>query len=235
MSTERQISVQLLEDFRLTDSGAHVPVPPSAATVIAFLAIHHRPVGRSVVAGTLWPDTDEVRALACLRAALHRIDIPRPVVLSDGHRLGLAPDVAVDLHEASRLAHTVARGPAIPGDLFAVVRTLSAEPLRDWEQVWVEPERERFRHLRMSALAELAARLSSVGRHAEAVETAQAALAAEPASESAERSLIAALLAEGNRAIAIRELSSFRRRLWRELRVRPSDDLERQVLGSPHL
>jgi hypothetical protein len=65
-------------------------------------------------------------------------------------------------------------------------------------------------------------RLRQAGHHAEAVDAARAAVVAEPDSETAEGALIEALMAEGNAALAIREFSAFRKRLWREFRVRPS-------------
>ena len=92
--------------------------------------------------------------------------------------------------------------------------------------MWIEAERERFRHLRLSALDTLAASLTESGRHAEAVEVAQVAVAIEPASEQAEATLIRALVAEGNVALAVREWQGFRARLWRELRVRPTSEFD---------
>jgi len=68
-------------------------------------------------------------------------------------------------------------------------------------------------------------RLSESGRWAEAIEVAQVAVAIEPSSENAEYALIGALIADGNRSLAVREYREFRRRLWGELRVRPSRPL----------
>jgi two-component SAPR family response regulator len=103
---------------------------------------------------------------------------------------------------------------------------LGRDLLPDWEQDWIEPEREHFRQLRLRALDALAERLTLAGRHAEAVEVAQTALIVEPLSETAERALIEAFVDEGNEALAVREYETFRRRLWHDLRLRPSADLD---------
>jgi DNA-binding SARP family transcriptional activator len=67
--------------------------------------------------------------------------------------------------------------------------------------------------------------LSKAERYGETVEVAQIAVAIEPTSEKAEYTLIGALIDEGNESLAVREYREFRRRLWRELRVRPARGL----------
>src|SRR3954469_19580031 len=74
----------LLRSFGLACDGCPVPLPPSAQRVLAFVALHERPVGRAYVAGSLWLDAPEERAHASLRSALWRIH-------RRGHRLVEAP------------------------------------------------------------------------------------------------------------------------------------------------
>ena len=213
------LALELLDRFRLVRDEVEVDVPPQSATVLAFLAIQNRPVHRSFVAGTLWGDLSEPRALADLRTSLYRVRAP--AIRSIGTMLELRPEVRVDLHDAMDLARHVVRTPAPPGRIEPVVDVLARELLPDSDADWIEPTRERYRHLRLRALETVARRLSGAGRHAEAIEVAQVAVAIEPLSETAQTALICAFVAEGNGALALRQHETFRRRLWRELRVRP--------------
>lgn len=217
-------TVEVLDHFRLEWDGTTIDVPPHSATLVAHLAITGGLVHRSAIAGTLAPALSERNALAALRSALYRIGVP--VVRSNGDLLCLAPEVQVDLRDAIRLARDLVRSDQPPARIESTVELLGRELLPDEDSPWIEPERQRFRHLRVSALDRLATCLSVRHRHAEAVEVAQLAAAIEPVSETAEATLIRALVAEGNEALAVREYQSFRRRLWRELRIRPTKGFE---------
>jgi DNA-binding SARP family transcriptional activator len=223
------LAIELLDRFRLAWSGTEVAVQPRGVLLIAFVALHDRPISRSTVAGTLWPMMSERRALAALRATLHRIEAP--VIAAGNDHLALEPRARVDLHEAMAMAREIARSEALPEETEAIFDTLKRDLLPECDGVWIEPHRERYRHLRLGALDSLAGRLSAAGRFTEAVEAAQLATTIEPASETAETALISSLLAEGNEALAVREYEAFRRRLWRDLRIRPAqgfDELRRR-------
>lgn len=80
----------------------------------------------------------------------------------------------------------------------------------------------------------LSALLSGAGRHADAVESALAAISAEPLRESAQRALVEAYLDERNWCEVRRALDAYRDLLARELGVAPSADLIALVRdGSP--
>jgi DNA-binding SARP family transcriptional activator len=213
------VALELLDRFRLRRGLVRVDVPLRSATVLAFLAIKGRQVHRSVVAGTLWGDLPEARALADLRSALYRIRVP--AVRATGDVLELVPGVSVDLREAMDVARAIVRTPGLPARIEPVIDLLGRELLPDSDELWIEPARERYRHLRLRALETIARELTQAGRHAEAIEAAQVAVAIEPLSETAQAALICAFVAEGNEALALRQHEAFRRRLWRELRVRP--------------
>ena len=171
--------LEILDRFRLRAGTSDVEVPPRSAMVLAYLAVRDRPVRRSVVADALWPTLSEQRALASLRSAIYRLHAPAPapIVLATGETLELAPGLLIDLREAIALARDLATTATIPAGTGQIVRLLGRDLLPDWEQDWIEPEREHFRQLRLRALDALSARLTGVGRHAEAVEVAQTALA----------------------------------------------------------
>jgi len=108
------------------------------------------------------------------------------------------------------------------GTLISDAATLSGELLPDWYDDWVVFERERLRELRLHALEALAARWVEERRYAEAVEAALAAVHAEPLRETAQRVLLQAYIAEGNRARAIRHFANYKVLLAQELGIEPA-------------
>jgi DNA-binding SARP family transcriptional activator len=223
--TRDPVEVRLMDGFELRREGAPVTCPLTAQRVLAFLALHDRPLQRHFVAGTLWTDSSEERALASLRSALYRANHPAvPLINVVDSRLALDAAVRVDVREASRHAHRLIDGSAkdiacAPGAL------LQGELLPDWYDEWLIIERERFRQLRLHGLEALSERLLGLRRYGEAAETALSAIAGEPMRESAHRALIRVHIAEGNTSEALRHFELFRRMLADELGLRPSPHL----------
>jgi DNA-binding SARP family transcriptional activator len=220
----------LLGRFELWRGDGRLQPPMPAQRLLAFLALHDRGVFRSYAAGTLWAETTDDRALGSLRSALwqlHRID--PDLVQATKHTLELAPGVGVDVREATGLARRML-DPAGEVD-EAAERWFSRDLLPDWYDAWVLPERERFRELRVRALEALSARLTTEEKFDQAAEAALAAVEAEPLRESANRSLIAVYLAEGNEAEAIQWYRRFCQRLRDELGLAPSRRMEELVRG----
>lgn len=222
------LRLSLLGGFELRASRHPVKLPHNAQRVLAFLAVRERPQPRLTVAGSLWLDTTEDRAAANLRTALWKIrQLAGPAVRCGGGSLSLAPELQVDLTwlctHARQLLHTdaLAAEPDERTDLTA----LAGDLLPDWDEDWIRFERERLRQLRVHALESLCGRLSRSGRHAEAVDAGQLAVAVEPLRESAQRALINAHLAEGNRCEAMRQYAIYRDVLWEALEIRPSEEL----------
>ncbi|MFC0003553.1 AfsR/SARP family transcriptional regulator [Micromonospora siamensis] len=216
-------TLRLLGGFALDRDGRSLPTPHSVRRLLALLAVHPQRA-RAEAAGLLWPDSGEERARANLRTTLWRAHRLAPVPLVTGEeRLALSDAVSTDVATlaatADRLAHDAA-GPVRAGDI------LGGELLPGWYDDWVLAERERLRHLRLSALEALAARLTTEGRVGEAIQVALTAVHLEPLRESATRALIVAHLAEHNYSEAVRRLAVFRATLDRELGVRPTAELE---------
>jgi DNA-binding SARP family transcriptional activator len=108
-----------------------------------------------------------------------------------------------------------------------VHRILTAgDLLNDWYDSWVIEHRERLRQLRLHALESLSVRQLERGEVTAAIESALAAVAAEPLRESANRVLIRAHLKEANNAEALRQYERFRLLLFQELGIWPSAQLE---------
>src|SRR5262245_11240073 len=93
-------SVRLVDGFALSCDGRLVRLPISAQRLVAFLALVDRPIPRPRVAGTLWPDTTDGRAMGNLRSVLWRLRRRADGVISatDG-LLMLAARVDVDAHD----------------------------------------------------------------------------------------------------------------------------------------
>jgi DNA-binding SARP family transcriptional activator len=219
-------SLSLLNGFRLTVGERRVEMPGSAQRLLAFLAITPRPMFRPYVAGTLWLEQPEDRSAGSLRSALWRVHRCQAGLI-DCQRdyLCLAPSLAVDLHEVGAVAHRLVNGVPGAADLAIEITALSADLLPDWYDEWLTLEREQFRQLRLHALEALCVEQTRQGRHAQAVLTGLAAVAAEPLRESAQRVLIEAYAAEGNLSESLRQYDSYRRLLLDELGLEPTPQM----------
>ena len=149
--------VSLLGGFEYRCGGEAVALSPSAQRLVAFLALHERPLQRVHVAGTLWIDSTEEHANASLRTALWRVQHLRPALVSrTSTHLALAGDIPVDATEIEALAHRVLGGGRL--DVDEVARLAGARVLLpDWYDDWVVIERERLRQLCLHALEQLSA------------------------------------------------------------------------------
>jgi DNA-binding SARP family transcriptional activator len=225
--THGQTSLSLLNAFELRCDGEVVGLPISAQRLLAFLAVHERPLLRPYVAGTLWIEANDDRAGASLRSSLWRLNRSgHHLVESTSMQLGLAPGIDVDLHRSFALAGRLIDGTASAQDLDHAEENLEGELLPDWYDDWLVFERERFRQLSLHALEALADRLVADGSLGAALKAALAAVRGEPLRESAHRALIRVHLAEGNRSEAIRQGELCRRLLRERLGVDPSPQLD---------
>jgi DNA-binding SARP family transcriptional activator len=218
-------TLKLLGGFDLLCAGKSVPLPLSAQRLLAFVALHERPVLRPYVAGSLWLDSSEERAYASLRSTLWRLHRSGTRVIEcSGPRLALDASMVVDLRESETLAQRILGGPT--GEDFDVrVISLSADLLPDWYDEWIVFERERYRQLRLRALDTLCGRLTEAGRLDAALEAGLAAVAGEPLRESSHRAVVRAHLADGNVAEAVRQYRLCQRLLNDHLGLDPSDQM----------
>lgn len=220
----------LLGHFRLEYGTTATPVGTGGRRLLALLGLRQRSP-RSVLAGTLWPDTTEERALGSLRTTLWKLRGQHPLVLRCvGDDIALAEAVAVDVRALTESAlrtvrpvrHSVPDAPDDP-DLPLLDALLGGELLPGWDEDWVLPERERLRQLRLHALEALSERLAARRRYALALEAALASVRLEPLRESAHRAVVAVHLAEHNLGEAVRHYETYRVLLRAELGIEPSD------------
>ena len=228
----KAVTLGLLQGFRLEHEGGNSELPLGIQRLVAFLAIHNRPLLRLFVAGSLWIDSSEEHANANLRTALWRLHrLGFELIDATRNHLSLAAEIVVDLHDLSGRARQVLRHEVPPSrdTLDAIVA--GGDVLPDWYDEWVVVEREQFRQLRLLALETLCSDLSASGSYAAAVEAGLACVAAEPLRESAHRALIGAHLAEGNRVEAIRQFRLYEALVLEELGVEPSAAIRRMLEG----
>lgn len=217
----------------VSDSRVCRTVPEGSKKLLAFVALRGGRVERPYAAGVLWPLGDDLRAAGNLRSALWRLrraDIE--VIEADKWSLSLVENVEVDVHRIADWAGRLIHRTAGPDDLTCQLPDNACHLLPGWYDDWIVMERERLRQRVLHALEALAELHIEGGRYAEAVDAATRAVTEEPLRESAQRVLLCAYLAQGNRAKARLAYTAFARLLRRELGVEPSPRL-RALMSCP--
>ncbi len=223
--------LSLIGGFGLTADGRSEQLFTNGQRLIAFLALQARTVPRSFVAGTLWPEVSEQRAAGNLRSEVWRLR-RRGLTIVEGRPGGLrlSPEIVVDVLEAERAARRILDGADVPADggVDALVFD-TGELLPGWYVDWVVTERERHRLLRLQALRVLCERLIDAARFGGAVLAANGAVSCEPLDEQAQRLLVRAYLAAGNKAEAIRRYRVYEQLLAREFGLQPSAEMQQLI------
>ncbi|MER5705256.1 BTAD domain-containing putative transcriptional regulator [Micromonospora sp. NPDC002296] len=216
-----QVSLHLLGGFRLLHDGTPVVVPRGLQRVLALIGL--RPgATRSHLAGLLWPEAPEERALSSLRTALWRLrQDPCCPLITTGDTARLHPHVGLDVDELTTTAARVRDGDD-PGTTSAARTAGRHDLLPGWYDDWVLLDRERLRQLRLHMLEQVARNHIAAGRHGEALEAALEAMSAEPLRETPHRLVVRIHLAEGNVFEAVHAFYAYRDMLLRELRLEPS-------------
>jgi DNA-binding SARP family transcriptional activator len=227
----------LLGGFTLLRGNEEIVLPMGAQRLIALLALRDRSLSRAYLAGLLWPEYSAERSLADLRTALWRVNHScASLVATTGMRLSLRDEVQVDVRALTAVGRA-AVGPGAKSVLAELAGMswfeLSLDLLPDWYDDWLVDDREGVRQLRLHALEVLADELSLLGRHAEAIQAALAAVRLEPLRETGHATLIRAHLAEGNRSEARRQFYRCRDLLAAELAVEPSETIRRLICIPP--
>lgn len=216
------IHLLLLDGFNLLHDGAPVVVPRGLQRIIALIGL--RPgATRAHLAGLLWPDTAEERAMSSLRTALWRLRQESSCpVLTVGDTVRLDPMIMLDIDDLVRAAERVRDG-ADPRRAATILTTGRHDLLPGWYDEWVLPERERLRQLRLHMLEEIARSHLRAGQHGEALQAALEAVRAEPLRETPHRLIVETHLAEGNAYEALQAFYVYRDLLLRELQLEPSE------------
>lgn len=229
----RQLQLMLLGGFTLLHGPEEIILPLSLQRLVALLALRDRPLSRTYLASVLWPDCPLERSLADLRTALWRArNAAVGMLVSNGMCVRLDAHVQVDVR--SLIAWGRATADRAERSIIAEFADiswieLSLDLLPGWDDDWLVDDREDMRQLRLHALEHLSDELSTRGRHAEAIQTARAAVRLDPLRETAHAALIRAHIAEGNRSEALRQFFRCRDVLAVELAVEPSPWIRRLI------
>ncbi len=218
--------LQLLGGFYLAIDDQLVHLPRAEQRLVACLALSDRPQPRSAIAGRLWPDTTEERAMARLRTALWRLrQLGRELVDGSIDAVRLSDAVAVDVRDLTALGRRYMDDPLDPGGTSFTELAGAGELLPEWDDDWLVPLRERFRQIRLHALERLGERMAEEGRFGRAVEVSMVVVAEDPLRESARRVLIRVYAAEGNVHEAVMQYLAYRNVMRDELGLEPSDQM----------
>jgi DNA-binding SARP family transcriptional activator len=227
-ASTRAPALRLIGGFRVSIDAVDIRLPRSEQRLLALLALRDGDHSRSVLAGDLWPDaTRDPRAN--LRGVVLRLDERvRDHVVVRADSLDLTESWDVD----TRIAIAAARdleGDELPCPRWPLAELYCADLLPDWDEWWLQAERECYRQTRLHALERLAARALRDGWPDRAVELSLRAVDAEPLRESAQYLLIASYFGAGNRAAAVGQYRRFAKQLDDELAVTPGAALEELV------
>jgi DNA-binding SARP family transcriptional activator len=197
------------------------PTHDRATSLLAWLALNPGSHTRSVVAARFWPDVLDESSRASLRSALWSLrrrlgDEANGDLIASRDRVGLSEDVWVDVAEAERLRTA--------GRLEEALTLGDGELLPGLEDEWAYGARDEHRGWRVALLEELAMRAESDGDAKGAVALSRRAVALEPLSEEAHRSLMRRLAEAGDHPGALTVYSELRTRMLKTLRIGPSDE-----------
>lgn len=221
------LDVRLLGDLGIELDGKAIPLPRSrrACTLLAWLALHPGPHGRSRLAALLWPDVLDASARASLRSAIWALRVALGPEASSYLVTGrdavelCGGGLRVDVREFDRL---LAAGE--PADAVTLYR---GELLSLLDADWVFDAREECRERLAAAFAGLAGHAEAAGDGAAALDWARRRAALRPLDEEAGRELIRLLAASGDVAGALAAYTRLSERLDAELGIGPGAETAR--------
>jgi DNA-binding SARP family transcriptional activator len=222
--TDPVVQLGLLGSFSLLINKEPVQLPMSSQRLVCFLALRGGMLLRRHIAGSLWGETSEIHAAGSLRSVLSNLGHV-PVVETVESHIQLFPSVEVDLRTSEAFAHRILDPSHGMNEAELDESLLSAELLPDWTEDWVLVQRESHNQLRLRALEAMCRRLCDLQCFGHAVQVAMLAVSGSPLRESAQRTLVAAHLAEGNNAAAVRQYNAFRELLQDEVHLEPSAEM----------
>ncbi|MET1156223.1 transcriptional regulator, partial [Arthrobacter sp.] len=184
--------LSLLQSWKLRRDSSILHVAARQQRLITALAIHG-PRPRSYLAGLLWPESRESKAMESLRVSLHLISRQVPgLLVNGGPELSLSGLVDVDLHRVRSCIRELSQS-ADDGNAASSLNLLrDAELLPGWYDDWVLFEQSRLRQDRLYAFHIIGRESLARGDLEVVLEAAEAALELEPLYESAVGLLIQA-------------------------------------------
>ncbi len=204
-----------------------VPIPPlrprKLQWLIALLLLRHpRPLERTWLAATLWPDSDPEHALFSLRQSL--LSLRRALGTAAHHLISpSARTLALDLQDVwiDLLEFDFAAAQSDPTCLESATALYRGPLLEGCHEEWVLPERQRREHQFLNALEQLAEAALQAGQSEAAVSYLRRVIEIEPLRESVHRRLMQAYAQSGEVAAATQVYRQLRLRLHEQLQSQP--------------
>jgi DNA-binding SARP family transcriptional activator len=223
----RPITLLLLGGFQLEVDGKRIHLALGECRLLVAVALRDRAQTRATLAGQLWPDVTNDRALRRLRTALWRLHQTGWLLVTvTPDEVALGPEVEIDVRELIELSHRPSDTTTAAGEARLEQLAAAGELLPDWDDDWLVTDRERIRQIRLHALEQLSGQFADEGRFGPAVEAALTAVAEDPLRESARRTLIRILMAEGNVHDALAQYEEYRDVMRDDLGLDPSPQME---------
>ena len=226
-----RFTLTLFESFAISHDGVAISLPAPAQRLVASLAVNRSARSRSQLAGTLWPEKSESRALANLRAALWQSNKRcGGLVMATGGGLAIGSEVEVDLWRSLDWCDAVLTGERLvePPPIGPLAKT---ELLPSWSEDWLDFVRRYHRLQWLQAIDDVASRMLEAGDHAGALRCGLHAIGADRFHERGHEIVIAALMEGGNRIEALRHYEWFRHLMATEMSLEPSERVRRLVVA----
>jgi predicted ATPase/DNA-binding SARP family transcriptional activator len=222
------LTLKLLGPMQVLIHGHPLPHLRSrkALWLLALLTLRQdRPVLREWLAGTLWPDTDQDRAFASLRATLSEL---RAALEDQGQRLQspsrhmlfldlTGADVDLPVFDAAMRSQN-------PEAMKQTVALYRGSLLEGCNEEWVAQERRQREQDCLQALQTLGDAALAAGDHGAAIGYYRRAVSLDPWREAARRGWMEALAKGGNRNAALQVYRELRELLRSDPNAMPDEE-----------
>ena len=228
------LGIQLLGGVSLTYDDRPLTTISSGRSqmLLAYLALQSgAALPRQRIAFHLWPDSGETQARANLRKALSSLRQGLPnaddYIGSDTKTLywSSGADFTLDVAEFEAAVATAEKATDLRDQhtyLKQAIALYRGELLRDWDDEWILPERERLHRLQVRALERLVGLLEQQRDYPAAIACAQQLLRLDELNEATYAALMLLHGANGDRANALQVYHQCMTLLRKELGVEPS-------------
>lgn len=194
--------------------------------LLAYLAVHHdRLLRRDRVAGTLWPETDQLRARESFRHVLSRLralldPLSPSALLADDETISLRTDeVGVDLAVVEDLLRS-----NDPTSISRALDLAAEELLEDFDDPWVVLAREHLSRVLRDAGIHAASDLYASGDPHAALNLCEKLFLRDRADEQAHRLVLEVRAEQGDLSGLIRQFETCGHAMRQELDAEPSTE-----------
>ena len=221
------------------DRASTMPISRGTETLLAYLLLQrHRSIPREVLIELFWGDQSELKARSCLSTTLWRLrQVLEPEGITRGTYLVTTSSGEIGFNWESdhwldttvfeeQMDHLLAReilnlNDADVQQFKQGLQLYTGDILEGIYEDWALRERERLRLLHLSCLAHLMYYYKHHGAYEESLTYGKAILQRDPLREEIHREMMRLYMANGQRALAVRQYETCREILETELGLDP--------------